>query len=121
MNHPSSPLSQTWETYTASWQASTAAEKQAMFAQSLDPQCEYTDPMVTAHGWQELLAYMEAFQEQIPGGHFQTRTFSHHHQQSMTTWNMLDGKGQVIGEGTSYGKYNDQGKLVAMTGFFTAA
>ena len=32
--------------------------------------------------------------------------------------NMVDGSGQVIGEGVSYGRYNDQNRLVAMTGFF---
>ena len=115
------PLNQTWETYTASWKAATVAEKQALFAKSLDPDCVYNDPITAAAGWEELTAYMDAFHQQVPGGHFQTKTFASHHQQSMATWNMLDGKGQVIGEGTSYGKYNGAGKLIAMTGFFAAA
>ncbi len=115
------PLNLTWETYVASWKATTDAEKQALFAQSLDPQCVYNDPNAATRGWQELTAYMHAFHEQIPGGYFQTKTFDSHHQQSLVTWNMLDAKGQVIGEGTSYGRYNGDGKLVAMTGFFAAA
>ncbi len=119
MNHH--PLNQTWETYTASWKAATAAEKQALFAQSLDPQCVYNDPQAATQGWQELTAYMDAFHQQVPGGHFQTKTFNTHHQQSLATWNMLDGQGQVIGEGTSFGRYNSDGKLVAMTGFFATA
>lgn len=124
MNQATAPaklLHQTWDTYTAAWKAGTDAEKQALFALSLDPQCEYNDPLTVACGWQELSAYMQSFHQQVPGGHFQTKTFETHHQQSIATWNMLDGKGQVIGEGTSYGKYNDQGKLVAMTGFFATA
>ena len=118
---PSHYLNQTWDTYTAAWKASTDAEKQALFVQSLDQHCEYNDPLVATRGWQELTAYMQGFHQQVPGGHFQTKSFNTHHQQSIATWNMLDGKGQVIGEGTSYGKYNDQGKLVAMTGFFATA
>lgn len=118
MNHP---LNLTWETYTASWKATSAAEKQALFVQSLDPQCVYNDPQVATQGWHELTAYMDAFHQQVPGGHFETRSFVSHHQQSIATWTMLDGRGQAIGEGTSYGKYNDQGKLVAMTGFFASA
>ena len=116
MSHPS--LNLTWETYTTAWKATTADEQRALFTQSLDPHCVYNDPNTAARGWQELAAYMDAFHQQVPGGHFQTKTFTNHHQQSIATWNMLDGTGQVIGEGTSYGKYNDHGKLVAMTGFF---
>jgi hypothetical protein len=115
MNHP---LNLVWETYVASWKTPSASEKQALFAQCLDPQCVYSDPQSAAQGWSELTAYMEAFHQQIPGGHFVTQSFASHHQQSLATWNMLDGRGQLIGDGTSYGKYNDQGKLVSMTGFF---
>lgn len=118
MNHP---LSQTWETYVAAWKTASPAERQALFAQSLDPECVYNDPNAQTCGWRALIAYMDAFHQQVPGGYFQTKTFEAHHQQSLVTWNMMDGKGQVIGDGTSYGKYNDDGKLVAMTGFFAVA
>ncbi len=118
MNHP---LNQTWETYTASWKATTTAEKQSLFAQSLDPECVYNDPLAATQGWQELTAYMDAFHQQVPGGHFQTKTFDTHHQQSLATWSMLDGQGRVIGEGTSFGRYNSDGKLISMTGFFATA
>ncbi len=40
---PSHALHQTWDTYTAAWKASTDAEKQDLFAQSLAPDCEYND------------------------------------------------------------------------------
>jgi len=111
-------LNQTWETYTASWKAPSIAEKQALFVQCLDPQCVYNDPQTAATGWDALGAYMETFHQTVPGGHFATKSFASHHQQSIATWNMLDGNGRVIGEGTSYGRYKDQGRLVAMTGFF---
>lgn len=67
MNHP---LSLTWETYTASWKASTLAEKQAWFAQSRDPHCVFA-----ARGWHEQTTYMDTFQQQVLSDSFQTKAF----------------------------------------------
>ncbi len=47
-----------------------------------------------------------------------TTYFLEHHGRSIARWNMVDGEGAVLGDGISYGEYGDDGKLVAMTGFF---
>lgn len=112
------PLQSIWDTYTASWKTDSAAERTALFTESLDPACTYNDPLATAQGWDQLTAYMDNFHSQVPGGHFVTHYFASHNQQSIAKWNMVDGTGQVIGEGVSYGRYNDRNRLVAMTGFF---
>ena len=114
------PQQSIWDTYTASWKAASAAEREALFAQSLDPACVYNDPLTSTQGWTQLATYMDGFHCQVPGGHFVTHYFASHHQQSIAKWNMLDGNGQVIGEGVSYGRYDDN-RLVAMTGFFETA
>lgn len=108
----------TWDTYTASWKAATPAEKQALFAASLDKNCTYTDPLGQATGWDALTHTMQGFHQQIPGGYFVTQQFTSHHQHCMVQWKMYSGDGLELGEGTSFGQYNDQGKLVAMTGFY---
>jgi len=109
---------QVWETYTSAWRAETEAQKREIFSRSLAENVEYNDPLVATKGWDELLNYMIEFHKQIPGGHFVSNSFLCHHDQSITTWNMCDGSGAVVGEGISYGQYNDTGKLVRMTGFF---
>lgn len=117
MNHG---LQTVWETYVTAWKAETTAEKRAIFATCLAPTCVYTDPLAQAKGWDELLAYMRSFHEQVPGGHFVTEYFLAHHGRSIARWKMLNGDGQRLGEGTSYGEYDTQQRLVAMTGFFEA-
>lgn len=107
-----------WATYTASWKAESADEKRALFAKCLDANCEYNDPLTRTKGWDALLAYMLEFHKQIPGGHFVTRYFLAHHNQSIAKWAMQDASDVVLSEGISYGRYNDHGKLIAMTGFF---
>lgn len=109
-----------WETYAESWKV-PADEKKARYVDSLAPDCVYTDPLTQAQGWDELLAYMVEFHQQVPGGHFVTKRFEVHHDVSLAHWDMVAGDGSVVGEGASYGRYGDDGKLVAMTGFFATA
>lgn len=108
----------TWEHYAASWKATSPAERQALFARSLAADYEYRDPLSTTQGWGQLDAYINQFQQQVPGGHFVTKRFSAHHDRSLVHWDMCDVDGNVVGEGLSYGQYDLHGKLVAMTGFF---
>jgi hypothetical protein len=108
----------TWELYASAWKEPTAQGKADALRHSVAPVCVYQDPLTIAKGHDELIAYMLAFHEQVPGGHFVTTYFLAHHDVGIAKWNMLSGNGTVIGDGVSYGQYNAQGALVAMTGFF---
>ncbi|MBH0776961.1 nuclear transport factor 2 family protein [Nocardia bovistercoris] len=109
---------ETWETYAASWKAASETEKKALFAESLALDCVYTDPIARTEGWDELTAYMVDFHRQVPGGHFVTRSFQVHHGVCLAQWDMVAGDGTVLGDGISYGQFGDDGRLIAMTGFF---
>jgi hypothetical protein len=110
-----------WDRYVASWKVQSLAEKRALFETCLAPGSRYTDPLRVAQGWDELLAYMVEFQKQAPGAHFVTEYFASHHQKSIARWKMLSADAAPIGEGMSYGEYDANGLLVAMTGFFETA
>ncbi|MEM6274608.1 MAG: nuclear transport factor 2 family protein [Myxococcota bacterium] len=112
-------LRKTWDTYAASWGAKSAEERRALYREALSPRCIYTDPLHQARGFDELLAYMQQFHEQVPGGHFVIKEFIFHHHRSLAKWDMCGADGTVLGDGVSYGEYDDDGKLVAMTGFFS--
>ncbi len=107
-----------WETYTSSWKAESAVEKQRIFEESLIRECLYHDPLIKTKDWDSLIEYMLDFHQQIPGGHFVTNYFLAHHNQSIAKWDMKNGDNVIVGTGISYGKYNENGKLEAMTGFF---
>lgn len=107
-----------WDRYVAAWRADGGAEKRALFEECLAEDCVYTDPLVRAEGWQALEGYMVEFHRQVPGGAFVTERFISHHGTSIAVWTMVNGAGQPIGDGVSYGEYDAAGKLVRMTGFF---
>lgn len=108
-----------WEMYVSSWKAPTAEEKLALFGNCLSPNCVYRDPLTQATGYEALLEYMLTFHRQLPGGHFVTTAFFSHHNRSIAQWNMVDGAGNLQGDGASYCEYDcGRGVLTAMTGFF---
>ena len=111
-------LKAVWERYVASWKVTSPAEKRQIYATCLAPACIYSDPLTQARGWDELDQYMASFHQQIPGGHFVTEQFFAHHGRSVARWKMLSGEGLPLGEGISYAEYDEQHRLVAMTGFF---
>lgn len=110
----------TWETYTSAWKAENTSDKRALFRNSLDPSCQYNDPLIKTKGWDALESYMLDFHRQIPGGHFVTTYFLAHSNKSIARWEMRNAENVKLGDGISYGEYNASGKLVSMTGFFEA-
>jgi len=109
-----------WDRYATAWKAPTLAEKQAILGTCVARSCVYTDPLAVARGWDELTAHMSQFQEQLPGAYFITEYFLAHHGKSIARWKMMKDDVQ-IGEGMSYGEYDADNRLVAMTGFFEGA
>jgi SnoaL-like domain len=107
-----------WQSYTEAWKAESVEEKRALFETCLAPACAYTDPTVALKGWDALTEYMVALHQQIPGGHFVVDEFIAHHRCSVARWRMLAGDGTKMGDGISYGEYDESGMLVAMTGFW---
>ena len=111
-------LRQTWDTYTAAWQAPGADAKAQALRSCVDGDCVYRDPLVVAEGHAALVDYMLGFHQQVPGGFFRTTTFRAHDARSAATWQMCSADGGVLGEGISYAEYGADDKLVAMIGFF---
>ena len=107
-----------WETYAGAWRAGERADKLTALDRSVARCAVYRDPAVECRGHDDLVEYMLQFHQQVPGGRFETTYFLVHHARSIARWNMVSGAGEKIGEGLSYGEYDSDGMLVAMTGFF---
>ena len=114
----SNALRPVWERYVTAWKAGSPAEKRVIFGDCLSSACVYSDPLTVARGWDELEAYMLAFNQQLPGAHFVTEQFFAHHDRSVARWTMRDARGVAIGDGISYAEYDAQQRLKTMTGFF---
>jgi len=107
-----------WERYAAIWKLEGEQAKRDQCGVALAKDVVYTDPLTRRTGYDELVAYMLEFHQQVPGGHFVTQQFWAHHGRSVARWNMVTADGSVAGEGVSYAEHGADGKLTSMTGFF---
>jgi hypothetical protein len=114
----SNDLHEVWERYVDSWRAREAAQRRAIFSTCLASGCVYSDPLTSAHGWDELAQYMVDLDRQIPGAHFVTDQFFAHQRRSVARWRMLNGAGTTLSQGISYAEYDAEDRLTRMTGFF---
>jgi hypothetical protein len=109
---------ETWETYTLSWSEIDSSKRIQLFGQCLSTDCVYTDPHVQTTEYGQLSDYMAELHKQVPGVQFVTTHFKSHHDRSLTHWNMVDGEGNILSQGGSYGRYGTDGRLLEMVGFF---
>ena len=110
-----------WQAYTEAWSVQDPARRTAALSKVVIPQVEYSDPLTKTSDAAELATYIGGFQQQYPGGSFSLRTFRYRSAESIAEWSMLDGKGAVVAEGVSYGRYAADGRLEKMAGFFPTA
>lgn len=108
----------TWERYVTMWRPSSGDDKHATASDVLAAECVYTDPAAQRRGQESLIGYMLEFHAGYPGCHFVTTRFIAHHERSIALWNMVDGEGNVLSDGVSYGEFDEGGRLRTMTGFF---
>lgn len=107
-----------WEMYAATWGKGNDESRRRAYKNCLAEECVYTDPNVRTVGYDELAAYMAGFQQQLPGAGFATAEFSEHHDAALVRWDMVDGEGNTVSPGTSFGSFGEDGRLTSMTGFF---
>jgi hypothetical protein len=106
-----------WQAYGASWSEPNEKKRKETLQKQLILTCNYTDPNVDILGIDNLSDYMGEFQKGFPEAKFVLTDFKVHHDQSLAHWNMVDGNGNILSKGTSFGIYKD-GQLIKMTGFF---
>ena len=108
-----------WEQYVSSWKAEGRKAKRGLIEGAIAPKGTYTDPIADPIDSVEgLVDYMVAFHQQVPGGHFVTEWYQFHHGASAARWTMRDRDGNVIGDGVSHARYDENGQIEAVTGFF---
>ena len=114
----STTYEKTWEIYTQSWSEMDAIKRLELFGHCLTNDCVYTDPLMQTTGYEQLSEYMSELQRNVPGVSFVTTDFISHHGHSLAHWMMLDGNGNTLLQGASFGLYAVDGRLIQMTGFY---
>jgi len=107
-----------WPRYAATWSLPEAV-RIAELAVCLADTVTYCDPNGLIEGRDALSAYMGGFQQSVPPGTaFRVRKVHHHNGRTLAHWALYGPDDTVLQRGTSFGALSDDGRLLAITGFF---
>jgi len=107
-----------WRRYSAIWSEPDASRRTSELAACLADNASYCDPNGLVEGRAALSDYMAGFQQTVPGGHFKLVALKQHNDRTLANWSMLGPDGKALQDGVSYGQLSDDGRFVAITGFF---
>ena len=107
-----------WDTYERAWADIGAEERQRLLASCLTESCTFANHLAEGRGRQELADVIEMFQRNTPGGRIETHDFLTHHHDLMASWSMIDKDGRTILSGHNAGRFDDEGLLTHIAGFW---
>jgi hypothetical protein len=106
-----------WKRYAAAWSL-PAAERAPEIAACLADDVTYCDPNGLLQGRPALSDYMEAFQNNVPGGRFHINSVLHHHDRSLAFWDLLGPDERILQSGVSFALAAPDGRHRSISGFF---
>ncbi|ENN84539.1 hypothetical protein RHSP_83262 [Rhizobium freirei PRF 81] len=110
-----------WNRYSAIWSISDTAGRGNELSVCLADEATYCDRNGLLVGHDAISSYMAQFQASVPGGRFHISSVLHHHDRSLAQWFLTGADGSVLQMGTSFGAISDNGRLLAISGFFHPA
>lgn len=116
---PSPPTgsSVSWDVYQASWARMSSGQRRTLLTTSMDEEGVYSDPGGVRRGREEVIAYVDGFQERYSGDWFRQTVFIEHHGQAISRWERVPADGSAPSPGASYARFNSSNRLIQMSGF----
>jgi len=111
-------LQQTWKTYQDAWADIAVAERERLLRQVVIRDIVFTSQAAEGQGFSNLVTHIAEFQKQFPGAYFKSNKLFTHHGQLLSEWTMYNKDGSEFLTGHSYARFNEQGILTHLAGFW---
>ena len=111
-------LQQLWKTYQDAGADIAVDERERLLRQSVTDDVIFTAPPYEGQGLGNLVKHIEQFQEQVPGAHFKSNKLLTQHGQLLSEWTMYNKDGSEFLTSHSYARFNEQGRLTFLAGFW---
>ena len=112
-------LRNTFENYLNAFAAPSAAEQERLLRSSLAEDVAYTNPGVEGRGIRNLLSHIDGFRKKFPGGRFRMNWLRQQHGNVLLEWVQLDVNGSELVAGHTFGRLNEEGRIIHLAGFWS--
>jgi hypothetical protein len=111
-------LQQVWKSYQDAWADIAVADREHLLKQSVADDVIFTSPPSEGQGFANLIGHIGQFQEQFPGAYFKSHKLFTQHGQLLSEWTMYNKDGSEFLTAHSYARFNEQGRLNHLAGFW---
>ena len=109
-----------YKKYLEGWKPVSKKEREKIASQVMGENIAYTTPRHDSGNRSTAIEDMEAFQEKFPGGHFEARDVSAHHDVALLTWDLIQANGESLAKGHDQIRISKEGKIIGLTTFAPA-
>ena len=111
-------VEQIWNDYLEAYGNVLPEERRRLLQKSLSDDVVSTNPAEETEGFEGLLVHVEQFQQRLPGAYFKLNKLLFHHEQALAEWTLYKSDGSALRTARTYGRFDGQGRLKQLTGFF---
>ena len=111
-------LEQVWKCYQGAWADIAIGERERLLRQSVTNDVVFTSPMVGGQGFGNLVEHIAQFQERFPGAYLKSNKLLTQHGQLLSEWTMYNKDGSEFLTAHSFARFNEQGLLTHLAGFW---
>jgi hypothetical protein len=113
-------LAELIDRYIALWNEADAARRRDLIARTFTEKATYLDPVLEGNGADGIDAMVGAVHEKYPGYRFaRTSDVDAHHDRARFSWELAPEAGPALVKGIDFATLSADGRLQAVTGFFT--
>jgi hypothetical protein len=109
---------QIWKSYLEAYSNVSPEERRRLLELAVSDDIVSSNPGDESVGLENLIIHVEEFQQRLPGAYFKLNKLFFHHEQALSEWTLHRSDGTPLRTAYTYGRFNDQGHMTLLTGFF---
>jgi hypothetical protein len=109
---------QIWGKYLEAYGKVSTEERRRLLRECVSDDVLSTNPGEQTHGFEELLAHVEQFQQRLPGAYFKLNKLLFHHDEVLAEWTLYKSDEIPLRTAHTHGVFENQGRLRKLIGFF---
>lgn len=106
-----------YEKYLEGWKPISKEAREKIASEIMVENVDYTTPRHETGDRNTAIKDMEAFQKRVPGGHFEIRDVSAHHDVALVTWDLIQANGESFAKGHDQLRISKEGKIIGLITF----
>jgi hypothetical protein len=107
-----------WNSYLEAYGNVSKEDREQLLRQSVAHNVISLNPGDECQGIEALTKHIEVFQTRMAGAYFKMNKLQVHHDHLLSEWTLFNGDNAAIATGHTHAKFNDEGLITDLCGFF---